>query len=101
MAGFVERKLMKQISCETCLHLIHECAIVNSTFINKKSYGYLHYPRVDSYKMILAADKIFNIFKIQNNLSKKCISCNNYKHNTSYFDIYNLINNFNNHVKEC
>lgn len=63
MAGFVERKLLKQITCETCLHLIYECATVESTFIKKKSYGYLHYPRVDTYKESLLQIKFSTYLK--------------------------------------
>ncbi|XP_025159881.1 uncharacterized protein LOC112589716 [Harpegnathos saltator] len=71
MSGFVERKLLKKITCETCLYLFNECTVMKSTFIERKSCGYLHYPREDTYKLIVAADKVFNFYKLQNNLYKK------------------------------
>lgn len=42
-----------------------------SQFIERKSFGFLRYPRVDTYNIVMQATKVFDYFRINNQLTIK------------------------------
>lgn len=73
IAGFVERKLLKILKCETCFQLFNQCEQVNSKFINRKSFGFSRSPTIDTSRVVTICDKIFNMFKLENKLELRNI----------------------------
>lgn len=100
ISGFVERQLLRQLTCETCIYLLSKCTVIKSAFIDKKSCGYLHYPREDTYKVIIAADKVFNLYKLQNYLYEKNAFNQIILKTMRNINMDKLFLNFNNHVNE-
>lgn len=49
IAGFVEKRILEKLTCETCFTLLNECDEAKSDFIKRKSLGFLHFPRTDTY----------------------------------------------------
>lgn len=57
IAGFVELKILKRLKCGTFMQLLNECDEIDSIFIKRKSYGFLRYPRTDTYKIATVSEK--------------------------------------------
>ena len=49
IAGYVERKILDSLKCKICYNLFNDCEEIMSTFITRKSFGFLRYPRKDTY----------------------------------------------------
>lgn len=97
IAGYVEKKILNSIKCQMCYQLLNECERVTYKFINKKNCGFLRYPRMDTFIIVSAAEKIFNFFRINNKLSLKAFNImisNTLKniHLTALFNNFDLHN---------
>lgn len=69
IAGYIEKKIFNSIKCQMCYQLLNECKEVTSKFIDRKNCGFLRYPRIDTFTIVSAAEKIFNFFRINNKLN--------------------------------
>jgi len=67
----------------------------NSLFINIKSFGNLHYPRQDTFIITTVAEKIFNIYRINNALKTKYAFQKMTVNVMRNLDLNNILNNFN------
>lgn len=69
IAGYVEKKLLSSLKCIECCELLNDCEELTSQFIKRKSWGFLRYPRADTYSIIKIATKVFNFFRFNDQLT--------------------------------
>ena len=101
VAGFVERKIIKQIKCDTCIELLNRCEPYVSSFISLKSKGNLRFPRKDTVTVCETVHKILYLLKLENKLKSKnayqIIIYNSFKK----LNINSLFLLFNDHIMDC
>lgn len=100
VAGFVERRILQLIKCNTCCELLNECNEVQSSFIQRKSFGFLKYSRTDTLTVVTAAEKIFNLFRIQDKLKSKNILQNMIILTIRHINLSQIFINFDSHIKD-
>lgn len=98
ISGFIERRVLQKLSCNTCIQLLSNCKKATSHFIDLKSFGNLCYPREDTYRIASTTKKIFNIYRIENKLQIKHAFQRMTLHVIRNINIQNLFTDFDVHV---
>ena len=66
----MKRKILNSLKCKICYNLFNDCEEIMSTSITQKNFGFLRYPRKDTYVIVVsAAEKVFNLFRIDKKLN--------------------------------
>lgn len=100
ICGWVETRIMKTLGCKKCLDLLNECRFVESSFIQRKSEGFLRYPRVDTYTIGTECESVLNLLRIQNKLSSHNVYNIIRTRIFRNLNIDHIFENFDEHVRE-